>query len=218
MIEEEDPLFLALDKPCPPALVPSDLGVCLTGTPDSLFLVVHEPMSGEELGSIRVGRYRVGLKLVKTRGVAGLAWHFCGMVIDMVGFAPYSLGLIRQQLGEASLKEAEMLAHRAIEQDEPDVGLPITIVFVRPRDSMIFALRMFTLPRLFSGLMLRAFLATADQDVEASLPVVRELLDAGPEIWRLGTPGVAVAGKEDIVEDRKWKDAIRRDRRKRRRR
>jgi len=70
------------------------------------------------------------------------------------------------------------------------------MVFVDADDGVVFGLRLFTLPRLFSDRWLAAILGTEDQDPDRADELVGELSAGGSSPWSLALPGIAVAGEE----------------------
>jgi hypothetical protein len=192
----DSPFVLAVDRPVPDPLRPSAPGAGLNGPPDELFLVFGEEFTPPEQSTIRAGDYGVAVKLYRRDRVAGLVWRLDGPGLCMNGYANYSLRHVRERLGEQKLAEFERLARGASLAGSPGIGLVLRLVFVDPWTSTVFGLRLFTLPRLFSDRFLAAILATADQEPARSDELVDELLRAGPDLWRLALPGIAVAGEE----------------------
>jgi hypothetical protein len=197
----ESPFVLAIDSPVPESLRPSALGVGLNGPPDELFLVFGEEFTPQERETIRSGDYVVAVKLLQRDGVAGLVWRLDGRGLGMNGFANYSLRHVRERLGEESLAGFRDAARSASLAGSPGHGLLLRLVFVDPHDGIVFGLRLFTLPRLFSDRWLAAILGTADQDPARSDELVEELLGTGSEVWTLARPGIAVAGEEIELDE-----------------
>jgi hypothetical protein len=191
-----DTLLLAVGSPCPERLRPSALGAGLNGPPDELFLVFGEEFTPQERETIRAGDYVVALKLYQRDRVAGLVWRLIGPGLAMDGFAGYSLALVRDRLGEEKLDQFRDAARSASLAGSPGHGLALRMVFVDPDDGIVFGLRLFTLPRLFSDRWLAAILATEDQDLARADEVVEKLSTGGSSPWSAALPGISVAGEE----------------------
>jgi hypothetical protein len=192
----ESPFVLAVGRPVPESLRPSALGVALNGPPDELFLVFGEEFTPPERQTIESGGYSVAVKLFRRDRVAGLVWRLDGAGLGMNGYANYSLAHVRDQLGEEKLAVFRAAAQEATLAGSPGHGLTLRVVFVEPRTGTVFALRLFTLPRLFSDRLLAAILKTENQDPDGSDEIVADALDAGSAVWSLALPGIAVAGEE----------------------
>lgn len=219
MIDQEfRPFVLSVDRPPPPELVPSSLGVGIFGTPDAPYLVVHEELQEDEVDAIRDGDYRVAVKLFQGGGVAGLVWRILAGGSDMVGFANYSLRHLGDGLGPEALEIAREKARGASLAGSPGFGLFTTTVFIAPESGLVFALRPFALPRLFSDRWLRAVLETEDQDREKSTAILGQLVQAGTSVWSMARPGIAVAGEELELDEGDFARLVRSDRKRRRRR
>jgi hypothetical protein len=191
-----DTLLLAVGSPCPERLRPSALGAGLNGPPDELFLVFGEEFTPQERETIRAGDYVVALKLYQRDRVAGLVWRLIGPGLAMDGFAGYSLALVRDRLGEEKLDQFRDAARSASLAGSPGHGLALRMVFVDPDDGIVFGLRLFTLPRLFSDRWLAAILATEDQDLARADEVVEKLSTGGSSPGSAALPGISVAGEE----------------------
>lgn len=215
MSDSPDLYVLSVGQKPPAELQVSALGVGFTGSPDSLFLVFHEEFLGHERSAIAAGEYRLGMKLYRSSDVCGLAWSLSGAGFGMLGYCDYSLALVRRRLGEETLGQFRDAAKSSSLAGDPGKGLLLRIVFVDPADGLVFALRVFTLPRLFSDRLLAGILATENQDEDAAANVVRELCDNGLGAWRGSTPGVACPGHDLELSDGEWARLIRRDREKR---
>jgi hypothetical protein len=207
---------VSVGEPPPPWLRPSALGVGLTGTPDSLFLVFHEEFVGTERDTVVSGEYRVGLKLYRSSGVCGLAWTLYGDRLGMMGYSDYSLALVRRRYGDEVVDQFRESARSASLADSPGHGLLIRLVFVDPDDGLVFGLRLFTLPRLFSDRLLAGIVETQYQDEVAAAERVAELCSNGLAAWRASTPGVASAGHDIELSDGEWARLLRKDRERRR--
>jgi hypothetical protein len=211
------PLVVSVDRPPPPELTPSALGVGFFGPPDSLSLVFHEELRDDEVDAIRSGRYRVALKLFSGGGVAGLVWRILAGGGDMIGLAPYSLRVVGDRGGEEALGSFRDAARGAGLAGSPGRGLPIRLVFVDPGSGLVFALRVFALPRLFSDQFLRAILATEDQDTAKTGAILAKLFEAGSAVWSMARPGIAVAGEEIELDEADFVRLLRSDRQRRQR-
>lgn len=207
-------LAISVDQPVPPEIRLPSPGVALVGAPDSLYLVVNEPMSEAEMSTIRRGEFTVGFRLVKKPAV-GLAWWFQGRGFGMNGFASYSLALVRLQGGEDAAEEFLERARAASLAGAPGFGLPVSLVFTDPADSLVFGLRAIGLPRLFSDRFLRAIASTASDTAEDHAAAADEAHALGPAIWDRAEPGVAVAGESEELTAGEWTARLRRDRRRR---
>lgn len=203
-------LVLALDEPCPEELVPTTLGVGLNGPPGNLFLVFREEFYPDEIQAIRDSRYQVGVKLYKRDKTVGLVWWLLGDRLGMNGYANYSLAHVRDRRGPDELARFRQSAKDASLANHPDCGRLLSLVFVDPVSTVVFGLRAFTLPRLFSDRMLAAILDTEDQDVDASDRLVEQLLASPTEAWKSARPGVAVSGSELEENDGEWSRRLRR--------
>jgi hypothetical protein len=208
--------FVSIGQEPPPWLRPSALGVCLTGTPDSLFLVFHEEFIGTERATIVAGEYRIGLKLYRSSRVCGLAWTLSGDALGMMGYADYSLSLVRRRYGGDVVDQFRESARSASLADSPGHGLMVRLVFVDPDDGLVFGLRLFALPRLFSDRFLAGVLETEYQDEEAAAERVAELCSNGLAAWGASMPGVASAGHDIELSDGEWTRLVRKDRERRR--
>lgn len=208
-----EPYVLSVDTPAPDWLRPSAIGVGFNGTPDSLFLVFHERMSDQEKRTIRAGNYLVGLKLFHSGTVCGLPWRLVGPGVDMMGLANYSLAHVARARGDETVEHFRQSAKDSSFAARPGQGLPIRVVFVDPADGTIFALRVFTLPRLFSDRFLAGILATEAQ-VEGADELVADLLEDTEKTWSRGFPGVAVAGQPHEVSEGDWTRILRQQRQK----
>lgn len=202
--------IIAVDAPCPIGLRPSAIGVGWSGPPDSLHLVFHEDFDPQETLTIRRGEFTVGLKLFNSDRVAGLAWKLAGRSLAMVGFAPYSLRYVADRLGANIGEEFAGGARRMSCAGLPGVGLLLRVVFVDPGSGLVFGLRAFTLPRLFSDRWLAAILATDKQDLEVADARVKDLLSCGPDVWGRCLPGIAASGEETELDEGEWRSLIRR--------
>jgi hypothetical protein len=216
MSDDLDFYVLSVGQEPPEGLRPSALGVGLTGTPDSLFLVFHEEFVGSERTSIVSGEYRIGVKLYRSSGVCGLAWSLSGEGLGMMGYADYSLALVRRRYGDEIVSQFRERAKSASLADSPGMGLPVHLVFIDPEDGLVFALRAFTLTRLFSDRFLAGILSTESQEEDKAEAVVGELVSNGLAAWHAATPGVASAGHELELADGDWARLIRKDRQRRR--
>jgi len=194
-------IALSLDRPIPEALRPSAVGVGFNGPPDELFLVFAEELTAQERQTIRAGDYVVAVKLYQRDRVAGLVWRLLGPGLAIEGFAAYSLALVRDRLGEEKLEKFREAARGASLAGSPGHGLALRLVFVDPADGLVFGLRLFTLPRLFSDRWLAAILATEDQDAGRAGELVGELAAGGSTLWSLALPGIAVAGEEMELDE-----------------
>lgn len=196
-----DTLLLAVGSPVPDLLRPTALGVALNGPPDELFLVFAEEFTPAERKPIKAGDYIVAVKLYQRDRVAGLVCTLTGPGLGMNGYANYSLAHVRERLGADTLQEFRDSARGATLAGSPGQGLLIRLVFVEPGTGVVFALRLFTLPRLFSDRLLAAILATEDQDLDRADELVAELFEAGGRVWSLALPGIAVAGEEIELDE-----------------
>lgn len=216
MSDSPELFVVSVGKEPPVGLQPSALGVGLTGTPDSLFLVFHEEFSDAERRSIVSGEYRVGVKLYRSPDVCGLSWNLSGQSLGMLGYADYSLALVRRRYGDAVLEQFRECAKSSSLAGSPGLGLMVRLIFVDPDDGLVFALRAFTLPRLFSDRLLAGILATENQEPEAAAALVGDLCSNGLAAWEGATPGVASAGHDLELSDGEWARLVRRDRERRR--
>lgn len=216
MSESGELYVVSVGEEPPEWLRPSALGVGLTGTPDSLFLVFHEEFVGTERDTIVAGSYRVGLKLYRSANVCGLAWTLAGDGLGMLGYCDYSLALVRRRYGDEVVDQFRELARSSSLADSPGYGLPLRLVFVDPDDGLVFGLRLFTLPRLFSDRLLAGIRETEWQEEEAAAAIVAELCSNGLAAWRASTPGVASAGHDIELSDEEWARLVRKDRERRR--
>ena len=207
--------ILSVDRPPPPGVAPDQLGVCLTGPPDELRLVFHDELTDVEVDAIRSGRYGLAFKLFSAAGVAGLVWRLQAAGGDMIGYANYSLRHVRDRLGDDVADQFAQAARDASLAGSPDCGLPIIAVFVSPASGLVFALRFFTLPRLFSDRLLRAILATDVDTHGAAVAIVERVLGSGVAAWSMGLPGVAVAGEELELDEGTFQRLTRENRRRR---
>ena len=207
--------ILSVDRPPPPGLCPGELGVCLTGPPDELRLVFHDELTDVEVDAIRSGRYGLAFKLFSAAGVAGIVWRLQAAGGDMIGYANYSLRHVRERLGDDVAETFAQAARDASLAGSPDCGLPVVAVFVSPASGLVFALRFFTLPRLFSDRFLRAILATDVDTPGAAGVIVERVLASGVAAWSMGLPGVAVAGDELELDEGSFQRLTRENRRRR---
>ena len=197
----DSPFVLAVDRPVPESLRPTALGAGLNGPPDELFLVFGEEFTPRERETIRAGEYLVAVKLYQRDRVAGLVWRLIGPGLAMDGFANYSLALVRDRLGEETLAQFRDAARSASLAGSPGHGLALRMVFVDPDTGVVFALRLFTLPRLFSDRWLAAILGTEEQDLDRADDIVGKLAAGGSSVWSLALPGIAVAGEEIELDE-----------------
>lgn len=211
-------MLVAVGRPCPPEIFPSALGVGLNGPPDELYLVFHEDFTPEEKTIVQDGDYAVGIKLLREEDVAGLVWSLVGPGLGMVGYADYSLRRVGDTLGEDVLERFREATRGASLAGSPGRGLPLYVVFVDPGDRLVFGLRVFTLPRLFSDRLLASITATERQDPTRAAELVDDILGSGAKAWGRGLPGVAVAGEELEQSEGEWIRRVRRERERRRRR
>jgi hypothetical protein len=216
MSEPQELYVVSVGEPPPEWLRPSALGVGLTGTPDSLFLVFHEEFVGSERATIVAGEYRVGMKLYRSSKICGLAWTLSGDALGMMGYSDYSLALVRRRYGGEVVDQFRESARSASLADSPGHGLLLRLVFVDPDDGLVFGLRLFTLPRLFSDRLLSGIRETEWQDEEAAAARVAELCSNGLAAWRASTPGVACSGHDIELSDGEWARLVRKDRERRR--
>lgn len=210
-----EPLVVSVGVECPPLLRPAGVGVGFMGPPDDLYLVFADEFTDAEKQTITSGDYLVGVKLYQRDRVAGLAWSLLGRSLHMVGFANYSLRHVRGRLGTEVAAEYAEGARRVSTAGEPDCGFLLRLVFVDPWSDVVFGLRVFTLPRLFSDRLLAAILATADQDEDVAERRVVELLEGGAGVWGLARPGIAVSGEELELDEGDWARLVRRQRERR---
>lgn len=208
-----EPYVLAVGSPAPDWLRPSAIGVGFNGTPDALFLVFHEEFSPAERRTIQAGTYAVGLKLFHSGTVCGLPWRIVGPSVDMVGFANYSLAHVRRAKGDETVESFRQAAKDSSFAASPGCGLLLRVVFVDPDSGEIFALRAFTLPRLFSDRFLSGILATEAQATGAD-ELLDELLDDTRKTWSRAFPGVAVAGEKHELSEGDWTRHLRQQRQK----
>lgn len=209
------PVVVTVDQPPPDELAPSALGVGLTGPPDALYFVFHDELRDEEVDAIRAGAYGLAFKLFSSAGVAGLVWRLQAAGGDLVGYADYSLRHVRQRLGDDAADEFARLARDASLAGSPGYGLGMSAVFVSPDSGLVFALRYFTLPRLFSDRFLRAILATDTDTAGAAGAIVDRVLASGVAAWSMAAPGVAVAGEELELDEGDFAKLARDNRRRR---
>lgn len=212
MSESKELYVVSVGQAPPDWLRPSALGVGLTGTPDSLFLVFHEEFVGSERPAIIKATYRIGLKLYRSAKVCGLAWRLAGDGVSMLGYADYSLAAVRRRYGGDVVDQFRDLARSSTLADSPGYGLPLRLVFVDPDDGLVFGLRLFTLPRLFSDRFLLGIRETEYQEEEVAAARVAELCSNGLAAWTASTPGVAVAGHDIELSDGEWERLLRKDR------
>ena len=216
MSESKELYVISIGQEPPSWLSPSALGVGLTGTPDSLFLVFHEEFVDSERAAIVDASYRVGLKLYRADKVCGLAWTLAGDALGMLGYADYSLAAVRRRYGDEVVDQFRDSTRSASLADSPGYGLPLRLVFVDPDDGLVFGLRLVTLPRLFSDRFLLGIRETEYQEEEAAAARVAELCSNGLAAWRASTPGVASAGHDIELSDGEWARLVRKDRERRR--
>lgn len=209
------PVVISVDRPPPPELTSSEIGVGLFGPPDSLYLVFREEFRDDEVDAIRDGRYRVAVKLFQGGGVAGLVWRILASGSDMIGFANYSLRHLRDRVGDEAAEDCKRRARDSSFAGSPWRGLLLSLVFVDPGTGLVFALRAFTLPRLFSDRFLRAILATEDQDTAKTDAILAKLFEAGSAVWSMARPGIAVAGEESELDEADFVRLLRSDRNRR---
>jgi hypothetical protein len=207
--------ILSVDRPPPPGIALEQLGVGLTGPPDELRLVFHDELTDAEVDAIRSGRYGLAFKLFSAAGVAGLVWRLQAAGGDMIGYANYSLRHVRDRLGDDVADQFAQAARNASLAGSPDCGLPVVAVFVSPASGLVFALRYFTLPRLFSDRLLRAILASDVDTDGAAVAIVERVLGSGVAAWSMALPGVAVAGEELELDEGTFQRLTRENRRRR---
>ena len=207
---------VSVDKPPPAEVAPSVLGVGLVGAPDNLFLVVHEELLPEEVDAVRRGDFLVAVKIYRREGLAGLAWRFLFTRSDLIGFANYSLEHVRERLGQDVFERYVESTRGASLAGSPGFGLLLSVVFVSPETGLVFGLRAFTLPRLFSDRFLAAILATVDQDLQTSADAIERAFALGPAVWPASLPGIAVAGEEIELDEGDLARLVRKQRARRR--